>query len=109
MYPMKAAIASSYFFASNRSNPTTSLASAEAEASPAFDRSSITFAERSAKVMEDLSKAGDASASADARLVVGFERFEAKKYDEAIAAFMGYIDARPKGEDTPRALAYLAL
>jgi TolA-binding protein len=65
--------------------------------------------EKAAKMLGDLAKSSDAPASADAKLVVGFELFEAKKFEEAATALQGYLDARPKGDDAPRALAYLAL
>ena len=66
-------------------------------------------AEKSDARLMDLAKSPALPASADALLVLGFSRFEAKQYDEAATAFQGYLDARPKGDDAPRALAYLAL
>ncbi len=66
-------------------------------------------ADRAAKLLDDLARSGDAPASADARLAIGFHHFEARRFDEAAKAFQGYLDARPKGEDAPQALAYLAL
>jgi len=65
--------------------------------------------QKAAAMLADLAKDPTAPGSADAKLVVGFGQFEAKKFAEAAESFQGYLDARPKGDDAPRALAYLAL
>lgn len=65
--------------------------------------------EKAAKLLGELAKMADTPASVDAKLLVGIQRFEAKAYDEAVSALDGYLAARPKGDDAPQALAYLAL
>ena len=61
------------------------------------------------ELLVELAKMGDSPTSADAKLVVGFAHYEAKQFADAADAFQGYLDTRPRGDDAPRALAYLAL
>ncbi len=64
--------------------------------------------EKALALMEGLAKSSSPTA-AEARLVIGLNLFEAKKYAEAAESLQAFLAARPMSDDSARALAYLAL